>query len=77
MRALMRTTDPVLIDFAVALLRDAGLGPVVLDQNMSVLEGSIGVFPRRVVVIADEWAQARRVLTEAGLAAELERDHGG
>ncbi len=76
MRALLRTTDPVLIDFATTLLRDAGLRPFVLDQNISVLEGSIGAFPRRLVVSDDEWDRARRVLTDAGLTTELERDNG-
>jgi hypothetical protein len=46
----------------------------VFDQNMSVLEGSLGVLPRRVLVPDDEFAAARRVLTDAGLAHELRPD---
>jgi hypothetical protein len=41
---------------------------------MSVLEGSIGIFPRRILVDEDEFDAARRLLEEAGLAAELRRD---
>jgi len=43
----------------------------VLDQNMSVIEGSLGIIPRRILVHEDDDAQARRVLTDAGLAHEL------
>ena len=42
---------------------------MVLDQNMSVLEGSIGIFPRRILVGEDEFAAARRLLAEAGFGA--------
>jgi Putative prokaryotic signal transducing protein len=47
---------------------------MVLDQNMSVLEGSIGIFPRRILVGEDEFAAARRLLAEAGLGGELRPD---
>lgn len=52
-------------------MRDAGIGFMVADQNMSILEGSIGVLPRRVLVAEDEAAQARRILVDAGIADEL------
>jgi hypothetical protein len=43
----------------------------VADNHMSALEGSIGAFPRRLLVPHDRAAQARRLMIEAGLAAEL------
>jgi hypothetical protein len=46
----------------------------VVDQNMSVLEGSIGIFPRRILVGDDEFDAAQKLLAEAGLANELRRD---
>ena len=64
---LLRTNDTVLINFVEVLLRDAGLGVVVADQNMSVLEGSLGVLPRRILVTDDDEAAAKRLLREAGL----------
>jgi len=71
MRELVRTNDAVLVSAVGALLDGAGIAHVVLDQNMSVLEGSIGILPRRILV-AEEYARsARRLLTEAGLAHEL------
>ncbi len=66
MRVLLLTTDPVRLSFLVALLRDGGCSPVVLDQAISAIEGGIGIFPRRLAVPAEEEAQARRVLREAG-----------
>jgi hypothetical protein len=66
MRVLLVTTDPVRLSFLVALLRDAGCAPVVLDAAMSALEGGIGAFPRRLAVVEAEAAQALRVLRDAG-----------
>jgi hypothetical protein len=68
MRVLLTTTNPVRLSFLVALLRDAGCTPVVLDAAISALEGGIGVFPRRLAVPEGEAAQALRVLREAGEA---------
>ena len=68
---LMRSNDPVLISFVEALLRDAGLTFFTADQNMSVIEGSLGILPRRIMVAADEADAARRLITEAGIAGEL------
>ena len=50
MEELLRTNDVVLISFVEALLRDAGIDHFVADQNMSVIEGSLGILPRRVLV---------------------------
>ncbi len=47
MKELLRTNDAVVISFVESLLRDAGIGCLVADQNMSVLDGSIGILPRR------------------------------
>jgi DNA-binding response OmpR family regulator len=68
MRVLLVTTDPVRLSFLVALLRDAGFAPVVLDQAISAIEGGIGAFPRRLAVPEEEAAQALRILREAGEA---------
>lgn len=67
----MRTNDAVVISFAESLLRDAGIGAMVADQNMSVLDGSIGILPRRILVLDEDFEQARQVLTDAGIANEM------
>jgi uncharacterized protein (DUF1330 family) len=74
LRELIRTNDAVVISAIEALLKAAGIEHLVVDQNMSVLEGSIGVFPRRILVVEDELAAARRLLVEAGFAKELRHD---
>jgi hypothetical protein len=71
MRELIRTNDAVLVSAVVALLEGAGMRPMVFDQNMSVLEGSLGVLPRRVLVAEDHELRARKLLEEAGLGHEL------
>ena len=71
MEELIRTNDIVLISFVEALLRDAGIEHMVVDQNMSVIEGSLGVLPRRVLVDSDATAAARRLLKDAGVGDEV------
>ncbi len=74
MREIVRTNDAVLISAVGALLDGAKIKHLVLDQNMSVLEGSLGILPRRVLVGEDDVAAARRLLAEAGLGHELRAD---
>ncbi|HZQ14512.1 MAG TPA: DUF2007 domain-containing protein [Pseudolabrys sp.] len=74
MKELVRTNDMVLVSAVGALLDGAKIPHMVLDQNMSVLEGSLGVLPRRILVAEDDLAAARRLLTDAGLGHELRPD---
>ena len=71
---LLRTNDLVVISFVESLMRDAGIACFVADQNMSIMEGSLGVLARRVMVDADEVDAARKLLTDAGIEAEIKRD---
>ncbi|MCW5695872.1 MAG: DUF2007 domain-containing protein [Bauldia sp.] len=71
MEELMRTNDAVLLSFAEALLKEAGFHPILFDTNMSIMEGSLGILPRRLVVPQAEAAAARRLLGEAGIGDEL------
>ena len=74
MRELVRTNDVVLLSAITALLEGADIGHAVFDQNMSILEGSLGVIPRRILVDEDEFDEARELLIEAGLGHELRPD---
>jgi len=71
MKELIRTNDAVIISFAESLLKDAGIGCMVADQNMSVLDGSIGILPRRILVLDDDLDAAQQILTDAGIADEI------
>lgn len=68
---LLRTNDPVLISFVEALLRDAGIGFFVADRNMSVMEGSIGILLRRIMVSQEDLDEARALLRDAGIEGEM------
>jgi hypothetical protein len=67
MRELLRTTDPTVIAFATALLRGEGIDCFPLDHNMSVLEGSIGILPRRLMVREEDLEEALVVLDDNGI----------
>lgn len=71
MRELLRTNDIVLVSAVVALLDGAGIRHLVLDQNMSVLEGSLSVLPKRILVAEGQELTARQIMEDAGLAKEL------
>ncbi|HTZ37667.1 MAG TPA: DUF2007 domain-containing protein [Stellaceae bacterium] len=66
MKELLRTNDIVRLSWVEALLADAGIGCLVLDQHTSLVEGSIGAIQRRVMVAERDHARAERVLAEAG-----------
>ena len=67
----MRTNDAVLLSRIEAMFEDEGIGYFVADSHMSVLEGSLGFLPRRVLVHDADFAQAKRLLRDADLAHEL------
>ncbi len=71
---LMRTNDSVLLSVAEALMKEAGIIYFIADTNMSILEGSLGVIPRRFLVEEDRLDEARRYLIDAGLEHEI-KDH--
>jgi hypothetical protein len=68
---LIRTNDAVLLSFAQSLMKEAGIHCLIADEGMSILEGSLGMLPRRFLVENDREVEARRILSDAGLAAEL------
>ena len=74
MRELVRTNDIVLVSAVGALLDSAKINHLVLDQNMSVIEGSLGILPRRILVHDEDNRAARQVLADAGLSHELRPD---
>ena len=76
MREVLRSNDAVVISFAQAVLRERGIAAFVADAHISVVEGSIGAFPRRVLVDTEDYAVARRALIEAKLEEWLVSDGG-
>jgi hypothetical protein len=67
MRELLRTNDPTVIAFATALLQGEDIEAFALDVHMSVLEGSIGILPRRLMVRETDLTRARAVMADNGI----------
>ena len=71
MSELLRSNDLVLISAIEALLMAAEIDYFIADQHISGIEGSIGAFPRRILVDSDALQRARRLMIDAGWGAEL------
>ncbi len=65
MKELLRTNNFVYLSFAQAVLQDAGIDSLVFDSHMSVMEGSLGVLPRRLMVADWDFTRAKTLLIEA------------
>jgi hypothetical protein len=67
MEELLRTNDLVLISYVTHLLQEEGIEAHVFDAHISAVEGSIGAFPRRIMVAAQDAPRARRLLGNASI----------
>jgi|TARA_R110000787_G_scaffold42314_3_gene104064 hypothetical protein len=65
MKELLRTNDPTVIALATALLDTEDIACFEFDVNMSILDGSIGILPRRVMVADRDLFMARAVMRDA------------
>jgi hypothetical protein len=65
MRAVLKTIDPVILSFAADLLSQQGIESVVFDTHASIVEGSMGFLPRRLMVRDDDFDQAQQLLRDA------------
>jgi hypothetical protein len=64
MREVLKTNNAVLLNFAEVLLKDARIEAVVFDGHMSVMDGSLGILPRRLMVADEDFARAERLLED-------------
>jgi hypothetical protein len=65
MRAVLKTTDPVVLNYAVNVLSQEGIEAIVFDTHASVMDGSMGFLPRRLMVSDEDFAQADKLLRAA------------
>lgn len=72
MKELLRSTDPTIIAFATALLEGEDIEVFHLDVHMSILDGSLGILPRRLMVRDEDLFMARAVLRDNGIPTGLE-----
>jgi hypothetical protein len=68
---LMATNNIVTISYVESLLKDAEIDFLVLDQNMSILEGSLGIIPKRIMVTEASLLSAKQLMQDAGLEKEI------
>lgn len=71
MIAIIKTNNPVTLNFAEAVLKDAQIEFFIADTHASILDGSIGAIPRRLLVLEGDEQEARAALAAAGLEKEL------
>jgi len=71
MKCIIRTMNPVTLNFAQAVLKNGEIESFLFDMNCSVLDGSTIIIRRRLMVIDEDEAEARELLTAAGLGDEL------
>ena len=71
MRELVRTNDPVLLSWLTALLKDSGIEAILFDAYTSVIEGSANAIQRRLMVVNEDYTEARRIVAEAGEGGSL------
>ena len=72
MRAVLKTNNPVQLNFAEVLLTDACLQYVVFDSEMSVMDGSLGILPRRLMVADEDFSRAQAILRNGMKDAPVE-----
>jgi putative signal transducing protein len=70
LKEILRTNDVVLLSFLEARLKGEQIEAFILDMNASVVEGSLGVLPRRLMVIDEDFESAENVVKVALLEAE-------
>lgn len=74
MKEILRTTEALDVTFATALLKGEGIRAYVLGENMAVMEGSIGIFPRRIMVADEDAFLAAAVLRDNDIESGLPDD---
>lgn len=65
MRAVLKTTDLVVLNYAANILSQEGIESVVFDGHASVMDGSMGFLPRRLMVLDDDFSRADQLLRDA------------
>lgn len=71
MIAVIKTNNPVILSYARSILNDEGIDCYVADTHASIIEGSIGAIPQRLMVLEDDAEEARKALSKSGLEEEL------
>ena len=68
---ILKTVNPATLNFAQAVLKEAGIPFFLMDQNASIIDGSIGIIPRRLMVLDEDLAEAQQAFIQAGIEDEI------
>lgn len=75
MKELVRANKPALLSFVQSLLRDAEIEFILTDEHASIMDGSIGALPKRILVADDDFDEARRIMIDADIGDEISGTH--
>ena len=64
MRAVLKTIDPVVLNYAANVLEQEGIEAVIFDTHASVMDGSMGFLPRRLMVLDEDFDRAQKLLRQ-------------
>jgi hypothetical protein len=65
MRVVLKTVDPVVLNYAANVLEQEGIKAVIFDTHASVMDGSMGFLPRRLMVLDEDFDRAQKLLRQA------------
>ena len=65
MRLVLKTNNPVVLSYAVNVLEQAGIESVIFDTHASIMDGSMAMVPRRLMVSDENHARAEKLLRQA------------
>ena len=65
MRVVLKTVDPVVLNYAANVLEQEGIESVIFDTHASVMDGSMGFLPRRLIVLDEDFDRAQKLLRAA------------
>jgi len=65
MRVVLKTVDPVVLNYAANVLEQEGIQAVIFDTHASVMDGSMGFLPRRLMVLDEDFDRAQKLLRQA------------
>lgn len=65
MRVVLKSNNPVVLSYATHVLEESGIPAIIFDTHASIMDGSMAMVPRRLMVADEDFTKAERLLREA------------
>jgi len=65
MRVVLKSNNPVILSVAVDVLHQADIDCEVFDTHASIMDGSMAMVPRRLMVLDEDFSKADTLLRQA------------